>query len=80
MPFVGALAFRKKIHLLFSSISSTLAGEMGMNGLHKAALVSLTLQRLFFLVFGSPGTKMPPVQARAGLYTEHTALSMYSSD
>ena len=47
-----------------------------MKGLHKAAVVSLTLRRLFFLVFGSPGTKMPPVQARARLYTEHAALSV----
>jgi hypothetical protein len=52
---------------------------MSMKGLHKAAVVSLTLRRLF-LVFGSPGTKMPPVQARARLYTEHAALSMFSSD
>ena len=46
-----------------------------MKGLHKAAVVSLTLRRLF-LVFGSPGTKMPPLQARARLYTEHAALNV----
>ena len=37
MPFVRALTCRRKIHFLFSSISSTLAGEMSMKGLHKAA-------------------------------------------
>ena len=52
---------------------------MGMKGLHKAVVVSLTLQRLF-LVFGLPGTKMPPVQARARLYTEHAALPIFRSD
>jgi hypothetical protein len=50
-----------------------------MKGLRKAAVVSLTLRRLFS-VFGLPGTKMLPVQARARLYTEHAALSMFSSD
>ena len=46
-----------------------------MKGLHKAAVVSLTL-RWLLLAFGSPGTKMPPVQARARLYTEHAALNV----
>ena len=53
MPFVGALAFCRKIHLLFSSISSTLVGKMSMKGLQgggsepaaAAALLGLWLAR-----------------------------------
>ena len=46
-----------------------------MKGLHKAAVVILTLRRLF-LVFSSSGTKMPPEQTRARLYTEHAAFNV----
>src|SRR5215212_1338209 len=42
----------------------------------------LPRMRRLFLVFGSPGTKMPPVQARARLYTctRSTLRSMFRSD